>query len=111
MTSRAVPVAKGRGFSVGLILKADIVSVVGKKYCTLWLDGCPSGLRLVDSCRIGGIEFEQVPVHFNFHDAKRQMETCFIAVKMEGVDLPESWFAGKRVVSSSWDPSKKEEGC
>lgn len=83
---------------MAIIEEADIMTIEGRdRYCTLWLDEYPEKLRVIDKCLIGGLVFEQVPVHFNFHDAKKQMETAYIAIKVDDVDLPSDWFVGQEV--------------
>ncbi|MBR5259378.1 MAG: hypothetical protein IKV48_02745, partial [Eggerthellaceae bacterium] len=77
---------------------ADILEVANRgRYCTLWLDSYPSGLKIKDKCLINGIAFEQAPVHYNFGDAERQLKTPYIAVVIEDRDIAPEWFAGSRV--------------
>ena len=83
---------------MSVIMDADILEVANRgRYCTLWLDSYPSGLKIRDKCLINGIEFEQVPVHYNFGDAERQPKTPYIAVVVEDRDISPEWFKGSQV--------------
>lgn len=83
---------------MGVIENADILEIENRgRYCTLWLDEYPKDLRVKDDCLIGGIVFTQVPVHYNFHDAKKQMETAYIAIDLKDLDLSADWFIGQQV--------------
>ena len=83
---------------MAIIEEADKLYIENRGwYCTLWLDAYPEGLRVIDKCEIDGLVFEQIPVHFNFHDAKKQLETAYIAIKLEDDDLPADWFIGREV--------------